>query len=156
MALSEKTINERDKNLGDRILEGLFDPRFQQNLYEDNANRIFYEVLQRAQKLELIQQNAVEAELRREKPTRSEKVGYVVDNADSNDGIRASFQSFPRQVEQTFVALQTSISTVANRLDKLDHTITKQGEANHQMMKNLGDNLTQGFNQMNNNLSQMG
>ena len=47
------------------------------------------------------------------------------------------------------------MSTVANRLDKLDHTIAKQGEANHQMMKTLGENLTQGFNQMNNNLSQM-
>ena len=47
------------------------------------------------------------------------------------------------------------MSTVANRLDKLDHTIAKQGEANHQMMKALGENLTQGFNPMNNNLSQM-
>ena len=73
-------------------------------------------------------------------------------DADSDEVVRASFQSFPSQVEEKFVALQTSMSTVANRLDKLDHTI-----ARHQMMKSLGENLTQGFNQMNNNnnLSQM-
>ena len=47
------------------------------------------------------------------------------------------------------------MSTVANRLDKLDHTIAKQGEANQQMKKSLGENLTQDFNQMNHNLSQM-
>ena len=47
------------------------------------------------------------------------------------------------------------MSTVANKLDKLDHTIAKQGEANHQTMKSLGKNLTQDLNQMNNNLSQM-
>ena len=155
LALSEKTIDERDKDLRDQFLDGLFDARLQQKLYEDEANRNFCEVLQRAQELELIQKNARDAELRREKPVRGEKVRYVADDADSDEVVRASFQSFPSQVEEKFVALQTSMSTVANRLDKLDHTIAKQGEANHQMMKALGENLTQGFNQMNNNLSQM-
>ena len=155
LALSEKTIDERDKDLRDQFLEGLFDAGLQQKLYEDEANCNFCEVLQQAQELELIQKNARDAELRREKPVRGEKVRYVADDADSDEVVRASFQSFPSQVEEKFVALQTSMSTVANRLDKLDHTIAKQGEANHQMMKSLGENLTQGFNQMNNNLSQM-
>ena len=155
MALSEKTIDERDKDLRDQFLDGLFDARLQQKLYEDEANRNFCEVLQRAQELELIQKNSRDAELRREKPVRGEKVRYVADDADSDEVVRASFQSFPNKVEEKFVALQTSMSTVANRLDKLDHTIAKQGEANHQMMKSLGENLTQGFNEMNNNLSQM-
>ena len=158
LALSERTIDERDKDLRDQFLEGLFDASFQQKLYEDEANRNFCEVLQRAQELELIQKNARDAELRREKPVRGEKVRYMADDADSDEVVRASFQSFPSlpsQVEEKFVALQTSMSTVANRLDKLDHTIAKQGEANHQMMKSLGENLTQRFNQMNNNLSQM-
>ena len=112
-------------------MEGLFDARLQQKLYEDEENRNFCEVLQRAQELELIQKNARDAELRREKPVRGEKVRYVTDDADSDEVVRASFKSFPSQVEEKFVALQTSMSTVANRLDKLDHTIAKQGEANH-------------------------
>ena len=116
---------------------------------------IFVNFLQRGQELQLIQKNARDAELRREKPIGCEKVRYVADDADSDEVVRASFQSFPSQVEEKFVALQTSVSTVANRLDILDHTFAKQGEANHQMMKTLGNNLTQGFNQMNNNLSQM-
>ena len=155
LALSEKTIDERDKDLRDQFLEGLFDARLQQKLYEDEAKRNFCEVLQQAQELELIQKNAPDAELRREKPVRGEKVRYVAGDADSDEVVRANFQSFPSQVEEKIVALQTSMSTVANRLDKLVHTIPKQGEANHQMMKSLGENLTQGFNQMNNNLSQM-
>ena len=138
LALSEKTIDERDKDLRDQFLEGLFDARLQKKLYEDEANRNFCEVLQRAQELELIQKNARDAELHREKPVRGEKVCYMADDADSDEVVRASFQSFPSQVEEKFVALQTSMSTVANRLDKLDHTIAKQGEANHQMMKSLG------------------
>ena len=155
LALSEKTIDERDNDLRNHFLEGLFDARLQQKLYEDEANCNFCEVLQRAQELELIQKNARDAELRREKPVRGEKKRYVADGADDDDVVRASFQSFPSQVEEKFVALQTSMKTVANRLDKLDHTIAKQGEANHQVMKSLGENLTQGFNQMNNNLNQM-
>ena len=154
LALSEKTIDERDKDLRDQLLEGIFDARLQQKLYKNEANRNFCEVLQRTQEFELIQKTARDAELRREKPVRGEKVRYVPDDADSDEVVRASFQSFLSQVEEKFVALQTSMSTVANRFDKLDHH-TKQGEANHQMMKSLGENLTQGFNQMNNNLSQM-
>ena len=144
MALSEKTIDERNKDLRDQFLEGLFDARLQQKLNEDEANRNFCEVLQRAEQLELIQKNARVAELRREKPGRGEKVGYVADDADKDEVVRASFQSFPSQVEEKFVAFQTSMSTVANRLDKLDHTFAKQGEANHQMMKSLGKTWRKG------------
>ena len=85
LALSEKTIDERDKDLRDQFLEGLFDASLQQKLYEDEANRNFCEVLQQAQELELIQKNARDAELRREKPVRVEKVRYVADDADSDE-----------------------------------------------------------------------
>ena len=114
----------------------------QQKLYEDEANRNICEILQRMQELELIQKNSRDAELRGEMPVMGEKVRYVADYADSDEMVRASFHSFPSQVEEKFMALYTSMSTVANRLDKLDHTIAKQGEANHQMMKSLGENLT--------------
>ena len=106
LALSEKTMDERDKHLRDQFLEGLFDARLQQKLYEDEANRKFCEVLQRTQELELIQKNARDAELRREKPLRGEKVLYVADDADSDEVVRASFQSFPSQVEEKFVAFR--------------------------------------------------
>ena len=59
-ALSEKTIDERDKDLRDQFLEGLFDARLQQKLYEDEANRNFCEVLYKAQELELIQKTSEE------------------------------------------------------------------------------------------------
>ena len=101
MALSEKTIDERDKDLRDQFLEGLFDARLQQMLYGDEANRNFSEVLQRAQELELIQKNARDAEFRREKPVIGEEVRHVADDADSDEVVRASFQSFPNQVEES-------------------------------------------------------
>ena len=54
----EETLEEKDKDLRDQFLKGLFDSRLQQKLYEGQTNRIFCEVLQRAQELELIQKNA--------------------------------------------------------------------------------------------------
>ena len=60
LALCEKTLEEKDKDLRDQFLEGLFDSRLKQKLYEDETNRNFCEILQRAQKLELIQKNARE------------------------------------------------------------------------------------------------
>ena len=50
LALCEKTLEEKEK-LRDQFLEGLFDSRLQQKLYEDETNRNFCEVLQRAQEL---------------------------------------------------------------------------------------------------------
>ena len=41
LALSEKTIDGRDKDLRDQFLERRFDARLQQKLYEDEANRTF-------------------------------------------------------------------------------------------------------------------
>ena len=45
-------------------------------------------------------------------------------------------------MEEKFAALQTSMRTVANRLDKLDATVARQGDATQQM-KSMNDNLTQ-------------
>ena len=99
-ALSEKSNVERDKDLRDQFSEVLFDARSQQKLYGDEANRTFCEVSQRAQEFKLIQKNARDAELRREKPIRGEKVRYVSDEADSNEVVRASFQSLSSQVDE--------------------------------------------------------
>ena len=60
LALPEKSLIERDRDLRDQFLEGLFDLRLQQKLYEDETDRNFCEVFYRAQELELIQKNSEE------------------------------------------------------------------------------------------------
>ena len=60
LALSEKSLTERDQDLRDQFVDGLFDLRLQQKLYEDEIDRNFCEVLYRAQELELIQRNSEE------------------------------------------------------------------------------------------------
>ena len=58
LALSEKSLTERDQDLRDQFLEGLFELRLQQKLYEDETDRNFCEVFYRAQELQLIQKNS--------------------------------------------------------------------------------------------------
>ena len=60
LALSGKSLTERDQDLHDQFLDELFDFRLQQKLYEDQTDRNFCEVLYRAQELELIQKNSEE------------------------------------------------------------------------------------------------
>ena len=60
LALSEKSVTERDQGLRDQFLDGLFDFRLQQKLYEDETDRNFCEVLYRAQELEIVQRNSEE------------------------------------------------------------------------------------------------
>ena len=58
LALSEKSLKERNQDLRDQFLDGLFDFRLQQKLYEDETERNFCEVLYRAQELELMQKTS--------------------------------------------------------------------------------------------------
>ena len=60
LALSEKSLTEKDQGLRDQFVDGLFDLRLQPKLYEDETDRNFCEVLYRAQELELIQRNSEE------------------------------------------------------------------------------------------------
>ena len=60
LALSEKSLPKRDQDLRDQFMDGLFDLRLQGKLYEDETDRIFCEVLDRAQEIELIQINSEE------------------------------------------------------------------------------------------------
>ena len=143
LALCEKTLEEKDKGLRDQFLEGLFDSRLQQKLYEDETNRNFCEVFQRAQELELIQKSARDVDQRRDKTTRADRVRFSYDDWEQDSVVRASFPNPHGQVEEKFAALQTSMGTVANRLDKLDATVARQGEATQQLIKSMNDNLTQ-------------
>ena len=143
LALCKKTLEEKDKDLRDQFLEGLFDSRLQQKLYEDERNRNCCEVLQRAEELELIQKNSRVVDQRRDKTTRADRVRFSYDDWEQDNVVKASFPNWHSQVEEKFAALQTSMSTVANRLDKLDATVAKQGNATQLLMRSMKDNLTQ-------------
>ena len=143
LAICEKTFEEKDKDLRDQFLEGLFESRLQQKVYENETNRNFCEVLQRAQDLELIQKNARDVDQRRDKTTRADRVRYSYDDWQQDNVVRASFPNSHGAVEEKIAALQTSVGTVAKRLDKLDATVARQGDATQQLMKSMNDNLTQ-------------
>ena len=143
LALCDKTLEEKDKDLRAQFLEGLFDSRLQQKFYEDEANHIFCEVLQRAQELEIIQKNARDVDQRRDKTTRADRVRVSCDDWEQDNVVRARFPNSHGPVEEKFAALQTSMGTVANRLDKLDATVARLADATQQLMKSMNDNLTQ-------------
>ena len=112
-------------------------------MYEDETNRNFCEVLQRAQELEFIQKNARDVDQRRDNTTRADRVRFSYDDWEQDNVVRASFPNSHGQVEEKFAALHTSMGTVANRLDKFDATVARQGYATQQLMKSMNDNLTQ-------------
>ena len=143
LALSEKALEEKDKDLRDQVLEGLFDSRLQQKLNEDETNRNFCEVLQRAQELELIQKNTRGVDQRRDKTTRADRVRFSYDDWEQGSVLRAGFRNSHAQVKEKIAVLQMSMGTAANGLDKLDATVAKQGDATQQLMKSMNDNLTQ-------------
>ena len=78
LALCEKTLEEKDKDLRDQFVEGLFDSKLQQKMYEDETNRNFCEVLQRAQELELIHKNARDVDQRRDNTTRQTECDFLM------------------------------------------------------------------------------
>ena len=51
--------------------------------------------------------------------------------------VKARFPNSHSQVEEKFAALKTSMGSVANRLDKLDATVARQGHATQQLMKSV-------------------
>ena len=143
LALCEKTLEEKDKDLRDQFLEELFDSRLQQKMYEDETNCIFCKILQRAQELELIQKNARDVDQRRDETTRADRVRFSYDDWEQDNLVRVSFPNSHGQLEENFAALQISMGIAVNRLDKLDATVGRQGDATQQLMKSMNDNLTQ-------------
>ena len=71
------------------------------------------------------------------------RVRFSYDDCEQDNVVRASFPNSHGPVEEKFAALETSMGTVANRLDKLDATVARQGDATQQLMKSMNDNLTQ-------------
>ena len=112
-------------------------------MYEDQTNRNLCEILQRSQELEMIQKFASDVDQRRDKTTRADRVRFSHDDWKQDNVVRASFANSHSQVEEKIAALQTSMGIVANRLDKLDATVARQGDATQQLMKSMNDNLSQ-------------
>ena len=112
---------------------------------EDETNHNFCEVLQRAQELEMIQKtkDAKDVEQRPNKTTQRDRVRFSYDEWEHDNVISASFSSSHGQVEETFEALQTSMGTVANRVDKLSATVATQGDATQQLTKSMNENFSQ-------------
>ena len=80
---------------------------------------------------------------RRDKTTRADRVRFSHDNWEQDNKVRASFSNSQGPVEEKFAALQALMGTVANRLDKLDAAVARQGDAAQHLMKSMNDNLTQ-------------
>ena len=95
LALSEETLEEKDKDWRDQFLEGLSDSRLQQKLFEDITNCYFCETLQRSQELELIQINARDVEQRRDKTTRADRVRFSYDDWEHDKMVELAFQTLP-------------------------------------------------------------
>ena len=94
----------------------------------------------------MIQKNARDVDQRRDKTTRADRVRFSYDDWEQDNVVRGSFPNSHGQVEKKFAALKTSMGTVANRLDKLDKldaTVARQGDATQQLMKSMNDNLSQ-------------
>ena len=85
-------------------------------------------------------ENKRDVDQRRDKRTRADRLRQTTEQ---DNVVRASFQNSHGQLEEKFAALQTSMGTVANRLDKPDATVARQGDATQQLMRSMNDNLTQ-------------
>ena len=82
-------------------------------------------------------------EQRRDKTTRAARVRFSHDYWEHDNVVMASFPNSHGQRDENFAALQKSMGTVANQLDKLDATVARQGDPTQQLMKSMNDNLAQ-------------
>ena len=117
IAFPEKPLREREKDMRDQFIEGLFDSRIQTKLYEDERDRDFGETLQRAQELEIFHKTQ---ESKRERKT--DKLRYSYDDPESSDVVRAGYSNNNR-IEEKFAAIQTSLYNVASRFDWFENSI---------------------------------
>ena len=116
----------------DQFVEGLFNSRIQLNSYEDERDRDFWETLQRAQEPETIHKTH---ESKRDR--KLNELRYSHDEYEDPDLIRAG-NSSNNQIEEKFVALQTSLTNVASRFDCFENSICQQiCKQTDQMTKHL-------------------
>ena len=88
IAFPEKSLRERERDMRDQFIEGLFDSRIQLSLYEDERDRDFGETLQRAQELEIIHKTH---ESKRER--KLDKLRYSYDEYEDPDLVRAGYSN---------------------------------------------------------------
>ena len=117
IAFPEKPFREREREMRDQFIEGLFDSRIQTNLYEDERDRDFGETLQRAQELEIIHKTQ---ESRKDR--KFDKLRYSQNDLEYSDTVRAG-NSNNNQIEEKFAAIETSLTNVASRFDRFENSI---------------------------------
>ena len=149
IAFPEKPLRERERDMRDQFLEGIFDLRIQINLYEDECDRDFGETLQRAQELEIIHKTH---ESKRER--KLDKLCYSYDEYEDPNLVRAGYLN-NSQVEEKFcrhskilppfensICQQISKQTdqMAKHLEqstKQAESLTKQNESIVQSIKDM-------------------
>ena len=135
IAFPEKSPREKERDMRDQFIEGLFDFRIQINLFEDERDRDFGETLQTAQELEILHKTH---ESKRER--KLDKLRYSYDEYEDPDLVRAGYSS-NNQIEEKFAVLQTSLTNVASRFDRFENSICQQiSEQTDQITKNLEQN----------------
>ena len=136
IAFPEKPLRERERDMRDQFIEGLFDSRVQINLYEDERDRDFGETLQRAQELEIIHKTQ---ESRKDR--KFDKLRYSQNDLEYSDTVRAGYSN-NKQIEEKFAAIETSLTNVASRFDRFENSICQHISKQTEQISKLANSTT--------------
>ena len=113
----ETPLREREREMKDQFIEGLFDSRIQIELYEDERDHDFGETLLRAQELEIVHKTD-----KSKRERKLDKLRYSLDKFEDPEIVKAGYSN-NNQIEEKFAALQTSLTNVASRFDRFENSI---------------------------------
>ena len=136
IAFPEKPLRERERDMRDQFIEGLFDSRVQINLYEDERDRDFGETLQRAQELEIIHKTQESI-----KDRKFDKLRYSQNDLEYSDTVRAGYSN-NNQIEEKFAAIETSLTNVASRFDRFENSICQHISKQTEQISKLANSTT--------------
>ena len=136
IAFPEKPFREREREMRDQFIDGLFDSRIQINLYEDERDRDFEETLQRAQELEIIHKTQESR-----KVLKFDKLRYSQNDLEYSDTVRAG-NSNNNQIEEKFAAIETSLTNVASRFDRSENSICQHISNQTEQISKLANSTT--------------
>ena len=132
----EKPFREREREMRDQFIEGLFDSRIQINFYEDERDRDFGETLQRAQELEIFHKTQ---ESRKDR--KFDKLRYSQNDLGYSDTVRAGYSN-NNQIDENFAAIETSLANVASRFDRFENSICQHISKHTEQISKLANSTT--------------
>ena len=136
IAFPEKPFRERERKMRDPFIKGLFDSRIQINLYEDERDRDFGEILQRAQELEIIHKTQ---ESRKDR--KFDKLRYSQNDLEYSHTVRAGYSN-NNQTEGKFAAIESSFPNVASRFDRFENSICQHISKQTEQISKLANSTT--------------